>query len=170
MIRAARNLFEKKGYHNTSLRELCDEVKISKTTFYNYFGSKDALIRIIFNAAFEDTREATESRFGDDSKPLEAVAFIIDSMLDDISSYRNVVSTAYELMLRSNELADVRAEYRNLILKYVHMAHSKGLFRENISEETIVTILEGGLYSLTFSKDFDGAHEKVRDLMAAVIK
>ena len=63
MIRAARNLFETKGYHNTSVKELCEEVMISKTTFFNYFGSKDQLIRIIFDSAFEDTKATVESDY-----------------------------------------------------------------------------------------------------------
>ena len=38
-------LCREKGYENTTLEEIVRIVEISQPTFYNYFGSKDAVLR-----------------------------------------------------------------------------------------------------------------------------
>lgn len=170
MIRAARNLFEKKGYHETSLRELCSAVGISKTSFFNYFGSKDELIRIIFNSALNDSREEAETKLGDDANPYEAVLFILNSMLTDAEAYPNVVSVAYEYMLGRDSFSELRDGYRELISFYLAKAAEQGRLRDGISEESALTILEGSFYALTFSKDFDGARRSIKEITALVLK
>lgn len=53
IIQAARELFIKKGFGNTSIADIIEAAKISKGTFYNHFTSKsECLIAIL-----EETRE-----------------------------------------------------------------------------------------------------------------
>lgn len=174
MIRAARNLFEKKGYHNTSLKELCSEVMISKTTFFNYFGSKDALIKIIFESAFIDTKEDVEKQYPLDAEPkaynpIKAIEDILLEMLRDVTAYPVVTSTAYELMLGSNSLKSVKEGYENLIKSYIKRAKSEGCMRDDLTEEVACTILTGTFYSLTFASDIKGQNAKLEETVNAVL-
>jgi AcrR family transcriptional regulator len=54
LIATARRLFAEKGYENTTLEEICEEVQIHVTTFFSYFESKEEL-------AFARTLEMLDS-------------------------------------------------------------------------------------------------------------
>lgn len=44
ILNCAIDLFRKHGYGNVTINQICAEAKISKTTFYYYYKSKDSLI------------------------------------------------------------------------------------------------------------------------------
>jgi len=169
MVRAARNLFEKQGYHNTSVKALCDEVMISKTTFFNYFGSKDALIKIIFDSAFNDTRELIEEQFGEDGNPFEAIESILMCMVNDVVSYPEMSTTAYELMLRSDQLKSFKEGYENLLHKYVVKAKTQGMLRDGVPPIFATKLIMGSFYFMTFAEDTDDIKEQMMDNITAVL-
>ncbi|MFF2655497.1 TetR family transcriptional regulator [Streptomyces sp. NPDC058045] len=43
--RAAIDLVERKGYQATSVDEICEEVEVSRSTFFRYFGNKDSVFQ-----------------------------------------------------------------------------------------------------------------------------
>jgi AcrR family transcriptional regulator len=53
---AARDLFSKKGYHNTQVMDIVNEVGMSAGTFYNYFKDKRDLFLHITKENIEDLR------------------------------------------------------------------------------------------------------------------
>jgi AcrR family transcriptional regulator len=44
ILGAAENLFREQGINNTGMEQLCAEARVSKTTAYQHFGSKDELV------------------------------------------------------------------------------------------------------------------------------
>lgn len=44
ILATATRLFSEQGYHETTVGQIADELDISSATFFNYFGSKDAII------------------------------------------------------------------------------------------------------------------------------
>lgn len=47
---AAMDLFQKKGYHSTTMRQICDASKVNRGSFYDYFGSKGDILVYIFRS------------------------------------------------------------------------------------------------------------------------
>lgn len=54
ILRAARELFIKKGYHDTTLEEIAHHAEFGKGTIYNYFSSKDELFFGIIYQLFDE--------------------------------------------------------------------------------------------------------------------
>src|SRR5215207_3458612 len=56
IVEAALELFARHGYERTSVKMIAEAAGVSQGLLYNYFESKDALLRAIFEASMEDVR------------------------------------------------------------------------------------------------------------------
>lgn len=60
ILESALRLFADHGYERTSIRMIAREAGISQGLMYNYFGSKEALLRAIFERSMVDVRASFE--------------------------------------------------------------------------------------------------------------
>jgi AcrR family transcriptional regulator len=67
---AALRLFRKKGYVNTTVSDIADAAEVSESTFFRYFGSKEALV---FQDDFDDLLIEAFERQPPDLPPLKAI-------------------------------------------------------------------------------------------------
>ncbi len=88
LIGAADDLFYRDGFHAVGLDRLLDEVGVTKTTFYNHFESKDALILAVLNDRDrwwrEEFMKMLRKRGGDE--PRGQIAAIVDVLQDLFAS------------------------------------------------------------------------------------
>lgn len=61
ILKAARDLFNVKGYHNTTLEEIAQHAEFGKGTIYNYFPSKEALFYGIIDQLAHEMLEIAHS-------------------------------------------------------------------------------------------------------------
>ena len=48
ILQAALTLFRKKGYHGTTMRQICEKSKVNRASIYDYFGSKSDILVYIY--------------------------------------------------------------------------------------------------------------------------
>jgi AcrR family transcriptional regulator len=48
ILKAAMSLFRKKGYHATTMREICAKAKVNQGSFYDYFGNKEDVLVFMY--------------------------------------------------------------------------------------------------------------------------
>lgn len=75
IIRVALNLIQKKGYHNMSIRQLCQEAGISTGAFYHHFSSKEEMINKGF-ALYDDALDLLLQHY-EFHNPVEDIKFIL---------------------------------------------------------------------------------------------
>ena len=56
ILATALDLFARKGYDATSVREICESAGITKPTLYHFFGSKDGVLQALVNTGFQQYR------------------------------------------------------------------------------------------------------------------
>jgi len=61
ILKAARELFASKGYHNTTLEEIAHHAEFGKGTIYNYFNSKEELFYGIIDQLTSETLALAQS-------------------------------------------------------------------------------------------------------------
>ncbi|MBO4789433.1 MAG: TetR/AcrR family transcriptional regulator, partial [Oxalobacter sp.] len=58
ILKVARELFNEKGYHKTSMSEITEKVGGSKATLYGYFKSKEMLFQAVMaDSSLEELRQ-----------------------------------------------------------------------------------------------------------------
>lgn len=80
---AALILFSSKGYHNTSISEVAQKADMSKGLMYNYYDSKEALLKAIVVALIEES---------------QAFARVLDKLEDPIAKIRATIEYSIEAM------------------------------------------------------------------------
>lgn len=68
MLYAALHLFTTKGFKETSILEIVEQARVSKTTFYQYFKSKEELLVSLFQQLAEEMIEAVENAVQQEKK------------------------------------------------------------------------------------------------------
>jgi TetR/AcrR family transcriptional regulator len=56
ILQKALELFSRKGYDATSVREICEAASITKPTLYHFYGSKEGVYRALVGGALESFR------------------------------------------------------------------------------------------------------------------
>jgi AcrR family transcriptional regulator len=80
MINAALDLFEKKGYHRTTIADITSRSGTSHGTFYLYFKDKNALIQEIVDTVMEATWRAVESVEPRGDSSMDEVLTMVESL------------------------------------------------------------------------------------------
>lgn len=62
IVDAAANLFHLRGYHNTSMEDIADDVGLAKPTLYHYFRGKDQILLQIHTSMIDVILESHERR------------------------------------------------------------------------------------------------------------
>jgi AcrR family transcriptional regulator len=68
MLYAALHLFTTKGFKETSILEIVEQARVSKTTFYQYFKSKEELLVSLFQQLAEEVIEAVKNAVQQEKK------------------------------------------------------------------------------------------------------
>ncbi len=64
--RAALRLFQQRGFRKVTIREIAHEADVSQVTIYNYFGSKEGLIRDVASRLVLDVTEEFRALMADE--------------------------------------------------------------------------------------------------------
>ena len=86
ILEKAAALFAEKGFANTSLQDVAEALKISRTALYHYIGSKEELLAALVRGLTEETAEQLERIAGDESlDPVEQLDAAIRDMTTRIA-------------------------------------------------------------------------------------
>lgn len=87
LLAAAARVFAKRGYHETSMRDLARESGVSLSGLYYYVKSKDELLFLIQDRSFAAVLAGMHEALEGVENPLERLARFIDNHLDYFASH-----------------------------------------------------------------------------------
>ena len=88
ILDTAEELFRSEGYGETRVADICSRVRISEKTFFNYFGSKEAVLTELAVEWFHGKGEAAQEAVAQGATPLEALVANIAARLRVIEQDR----------------------------------------------------------------------------------
>jgi len=161
-VRAARKLFLKKGYHGTSIRDICRESGLSNGTLYFYFENKDALYAHIYEECFQHLNGMLASAVHEDMEPLVQIETVLKTYLRYSVEHREmwaVLDVSYRIVNLPPRLIERFDARLRKAWTFVHNAvqlhlESNGLAsRFDTRELTLLlfTGIDGLLYDLKHS-------------------
>ncbi|KHE66856.1 TetR/AcrR family transcriptional regulator [Halobacillus sp. BBL2006] len=137
------HLFDKKGFTETSIQEIVDELGVTKGTFYYYFKNKQELLTNIHLNFIEYLLENQEEILNDDTKDsrekLRSMIFMV------INSIKNRKKSARIFFREMRNLEDdyldqnikKRDQFRKNLQTLVEDGINKGDFQDHLSPDMI---------------------------------
>lgn len=148
IIQTALLLFEEKGYHGVSIKEIVETAGTSKGGFYHHFSSKDELLYVIHDIfityAIENAKVAAQSY----EKPKEQIQAIVKGFVGVFHVYKPHLSVFYQeaiyLQPKYEEIIrKKRDEFRLIIRDVVKAGKEQGEFREELEVDIVVMAILG---------------------------
>jgi AcrR family transcriptional regulator len=95
ILATALDLFARKGYDATSVREICESAGITKPTLYHFFGSKEGVLQALVQTGFQQYRA------------------MVNAAMDTPGSYRDRVKVLARAVFQS-------ASSKPLFWRFIH--------------------------------------------------
>lgn len=124
-MKTALDLFAKEGYGHVTIAMLADNAGISRGLMYNYFESKDQLLKELLNNAIEYIMESFDPNQDGILTPDEFELFIRKTfklMRDEGDFFRKffsmIIQPNVKLLLRDSAMKDLMIEYFEVFTAY----------------------------------------------------
>ena len=86
ILQAAVECFCRRGYHNTSVQDICDEAGLSKGGLYTYFKSKEQILAAVVKESFIGGLEQAAETAGAGGTALDKLDRVAAQVIDRLSS------------------------------------------------------------------------------------
>jgi AcrR family transcriptional regulator len=96
ILKVATNLFQQKGYEETTTRDIATQAHIAAGTMFNYFPTKDALALAIVGRCFEEARRDFRARRRGDEGISELLFAHVAASLRKLRPHRAYVASLLE--------------------------------------------------------------------------
>ena len=143
IIRAAQPLFEEKGYDETSVSEIADAADISYATFFNYFPTKDDLLRAITHVEYEDLAEVVNLRFSPEDSIDVIIYGTFQEWLEDSIKNRKISVRILEISMKDHLDEMYFGEIEQLFINLVKLGIERGEFKADTDAQVIGSLLCG---------------------------
>ena len=132
MLRTAARIFNKKGFHNTSLDEIAKELGVTKAALYYYVRSKDELLYQCIKLTYECGTRARRIAQDHEGSALERFRIMYRHFMIGLMTEHGAYTTAGDIQALPEEQQAELSNARRLFDQY-----SRGLLRDAIQEGSL---------------------------------
>ena len=120
ILESAAHLFAKKGYHNTSIRDLASELGTSLAGLYYYFETKEDLLFLISQNSFDSVMSSLDKKFSMEHRPHEKLRILVVNHMQYFVSHLDAMKVlAHESESLSGSYYEIITEKKKKYIKLV---------------------------------------------------
>ncbi len=150
IVSAARKLFLEKGYHNTTMRDICDAAKLSTGAVYFYFGGKDDIYTRICEESFHVLLEMLSENIHKVTSARERLTSLKDAYLRFYVEQHDrwvMLSSGFRNVNLSTQLQEKLEKLHSSALELVHKTVDSLLQEHRISPGMSTQEITFGLWA-----------------------
>lgn len=154
IVEVAVELFRTKGFDATSIDEIADRAVISRSTFFNYFSTKEALLSEIASGEMRTLAHLVANEWAEEKGPMRKIRRIMLLLISEqdprLQVTRRVLLAS---MLHPEAIPEPIARMEAIISDLVEEAQASGQLRRDLPPERITRWTVGAyLAALTFHR------------------
>ena len=148
----AAMLFAQKGYLNTSMNNIADEVKLKKAGLYHYLKNKEMLLFEIMNKTLDTFLERARNLPLDGLPPGEKLQHLIREYTTTLVQYCNEVTlmlldSKYLQPKLRNIIDAKRIKYENFFASIIEEGTSNKVFVKHDGKQILAFLIIGGIFN-----------------------
>lgn len=169
------NMFLKKGFQETSMREIAEAAGLGKSTLYDYFRTKDEILVYFFEDQLNDLTEAAQQiamqNIPADKRLRQITRMHMEFLQANRSLFMKLSVEAQRLKLESRkQIQERRHSYQDLIRALIEEGIREGTFRK-VDSLLAARILITSMAPAVFTSRPSGAPtEMVKETMEIFFK
>lgn len=182
ILDAAVKVFARQGISNTKMIDIAIEAGIGKGTIYEYFRSKEEIIKEAFRCYMAKLDEAAANRIGETSNPVDKICNVIDGWMDIVvSSYDEskviidfwAQCLRFDQVVKEFDLKELYNNYRTFLSEIIEQGISEGkIFTvdPNLLASVIIATLDGLFLHWIIGKDLFDLKDAVELFIKSTIE
>ncbi|UCZ53052.1 TetR/AcrR family transcriptional regulator [Bacillus shivajii] len=142
IVKASVKLFNEKGYHGTTTREVAQASGFSIGTLYEYIGSKEDILYLVCDAVYDEVMEKWEQLMDVNLEGIERLKQVIESYFNVVDDLQDEVLVLYQetksLPKESlNYVLQKEINMKEMFEKEIRACMDKGILLLNEEEVTL---------------------------------
>lgn len=152
------NIFLKKGFHETSMREIAEAARLGKSTLYDYFKSKDEILVYFFEDQLNDLTAEAEKIAMKNLPVDKRLRQIMESYIENFQANKNLfLRLSFESQRLSSasqkQIQQKRHAYQDMIRALIDEGIREGVFRK-VNSLLAARLLVNGISPVIFGTRF----------------
>ncbi len=159
---AALELFAVDGYHNTSISKIAKHASISKGLMYNYFESKEDLLKDVVVMSLEDGLQMVEQMQEQIIKmhPKEILQFSIEIFFKMLKENKTMWKLTFSLAMQITNMPHItemiRKIFQNVLVQFEMILKINGFTNYKTEAKLLAAQLDGiSMHYLIFEKTYN---------------
>ncbi len=151
ILQAATACFSEKGYHRTTIQDICDGAKLSKGGLYTYFKSKEEILAAVVEDSVQSTFRQVIEVAGTGGRVPEKLDRIASTILERLTSDKPTSHSpqlSFEIWAEASKNPQVKAscvrsyaQWRTFLTDLLREGIVKGEFKTWVDPEALAAIL-----------------------------
>lgn len=162
ILQAAQHRLGLYGYAKTTMKEIAEDISMSKAALYYYFEDKDAIFKAVIEKEQKEFSTQIENKIAVLNNPEEMLRAYIDQRMRYFKEFMNLSkfrSTEHEHVkpLLKELFVQFRNQEQMLLVKILKIGSSSGLFHcedEELYADLFLNIIKGLRFSLIQQKPY----------------
>lgn len=153
ILYTAIQLFQEQGFEQTAVDEIATRADISRGTFFNYFPSKEGVLREIALTELRDLRHLIEIELAEEPSAVAKIRRMMQELVADTLPYLRV--TRYILlgaMLYPSDETAINLRLSDMLNDLVCQAQAMGEIRSDLNAVEVVHAIAGPYLSVVFEQ------------------
>jgi len=169
------NVFLKKGFQETSMREIAESAGLGKSTLYDYFKTKDEILLYFFEDHLGDLAEEAQEIAVQNSAADKRLRQIMEKYIENLQANKNLFMKlsleSQRLRLESQkQIQEKRHAYQDLIRTLIDEGIREGVFRK-VNSLLAARLLISAMAPVIFGSRFTGSpQEMMKDTLDIFFK
>ncbi|MCB2221801.1 MAG: TetR/AcrR family transcriptional regulator [Bacteroidetes bacterium] len=156
IMETALQLFAANGYANTSISQIATKAKISKGLMYNYFSSKEDLLKTIFEQGFKEMFDLFDPN-KDGVLTREEFTYFIEETFYLMSRKRDFYKLYFALMMQPTVWKKLKIQIHDIIAPFLKIMEDyyekKGAANPALEAVLVGALLDGIGFNFVFNPD-----------------
>ncbi len=152
IINAALELFQTQGFEQTSIHDISEAADVSRSTFFNYFPTKESLLSEIAAVEIQHLQQVIDTELTDIPSAVTKIGQVMHLFVADTAMFLRVTrQVLLASMAHPTQVASPSVQIEAILQDLIRKAQNQGEIRADLPPEAIAHIITGIYLSALFS-------------------